>query len=829
MNLNKYAFCAGLLFLLSFCLLSAQNVLPTNIIYLSPKPKSFHNHPATNIIVRLQSPIDLNLIIGKGVFSISSNSINIAYSVKILEGNKIILLQPLSPLPLDAKIKVELTQSLTLGDNKVVRPFEFDFYTTSGISKDFVNNEPSLPKDSKSTDKMVSSTGETGSQTISEIIKNQIPIAVTANNHTSKGYYFMTAISTSASYPHSCIILNNNGKIIYDKQFSQFVLDFKKLHGQTFSFFNTVDGFYHLLDSKFEEKGIVKAGNGYLTDNHELQYDKRNGNYILLAQESVQVNMSDSVAGGNPNANVLGLIIQEIDQQGNVVFEWKTLDHLAITSCKGQNLAASYIDYVHCNAVEIDSDTSLLLCSRHLNEITKIDRRTGDIIWRMGLNADHNNFNFGTDQGFTYQHDIRRLPNGNITLFDNGNFRSGGNLYSRAVEYEVDEVHKKVRMVWQYDDSQQVFGPFLGRVQRMSNGNTLIGWGGTYPAFTEIDSANNKVMEVSYGRLAWSYRCHRYDDLDSIININQVPLLFRDTLGYCNIDSSTAYENLAGNLLPPFLLTDFFEIKRDNNLVNVYTKTPNYFFNSGKTNIQFYVDKLKQKDTVLCLGSSLKLNSTDACKNLIYKWSTNDSTPYLNIAPTKSSTYWVEMKNGTYTRRDSIRVNVSSVPSFSILGAHQYVTPYQVITYSVPYNSTNKFTWDIDAGNVIAGFGTNAVTVQLDYVDTINITSEVTNIAGCKNIAKIIVYKQNPSSGVKELGNEAAINVYPNPTTGIVNVLTAIDNYKLYDLTGRLVKSAVKSNGQNLSQINMEELPSGSYLLYLSIADKQEHVKIEKY
>src|SRR2546422_8452549 len=49
---------------------------------------------------------------------------------------------------------------------------------------------------------------------------------------------------------------------------------------------------------------------------------------------------------------------------------------------------------VHGNSIELDSDGNLLLSSRHMSEITKIDRQTGDIIWRMGLNSKHNDFTF---------------------------------------------------------------------------------------------------------------------------------------------------------------------------------------------------------------------------------------------------------------------------------------------------------------------------------------------------------------------------------------------------------------------------------------------------
>src|SRR5690606_33427409 len=108
-----------------------------------------------------------------------------------------------------------------------------------------------------------------------------------------------------------------------------------------------------------------------------------------------------------------------------------------------------YIDYAHGNAVELDSDGNILISSRHMNEITKIDRTTGEIIWRWG--GKNNEFTFVNDTlAFSFQHDIRRLPNGNVTLFDNGNHHKPPR--SRAVEYELDEVNKTATVVWQYPE-----------------------------------------------------------------------------------------------------------------------------------------------------------------------------------------------------------------------------------------------------------------------------------------------------------------------------------------------------------------------------------------
>jgi hypothetical protein len=159
----------------------------------------------------------------------------------------------------------------------------------------------------------------------------------------------------------------------------------------------------------------------------------------------------------------------------------------------------------------VDPDGNILLSSRHLSEITKINVETGDIIWRLG--GKNNQFNFVNDSiGFSYQHDIRRLANGDITLMDNGNMHVPA--FSRAVEYKLDEVNKTATLVWQFRHTPDVYDSYMGNVQRLSDGNTIIGWGGAHtPAVTEVRPDGSVAFEMTFpyiSGIALSYRAFRY-------------------------------------------------------------------------------------------------------------------------------------------------------------------------------------------------------------------------------------------------------------------------------------------------------------------------------
>ena len=126
-----------------------------------------------------------------------------------------------------------------------------------------------------------------------------------------------------------------------------------------------------------------------------------------------------------------------------MIFQWRSWDHFKITDATEDiDLTAHTIDYVHGNSIEVDYDSHILLSSRHMDEITKINRQTGEIIWRFGgIKSRNNQFLFINDlRTFSHQHDIRRLPNGNITLFNNGNLLVP--RYSSSLEYYLDEQNK---------------------------------------------------------------------------------------------------------------------------------------------------------------------------------------------------------------------------------------------------------------------------------------------------------------------------------------------------------------------------------------------------
>jgi hypothetical protein len=218
----------------------------------------------------------------------------------------------------------------------------------------------------------------------------------------------------------------------------------------------------------------------YTRDFHDA-IKLRNGHYMLLCGNHRIVDMSVIVESGYQEAEIMSTILVETDPSGEIYWVWDPWDHMSITDVTDDvNLTMPVIDFNHANSIEEDEDGNIYLSSRNLDEITKIDKETGEIIWRMGGSACKNNdFTFidddiGNDFGFSHQHSIEILENGNFLLFDNGNMRP--DYYSRAVEYEVDQENLTATKVWEFRHDPDLISAAMGNVQRLPNGNTLINW-----------------------------------------------------------------------------------------------------------------------------------------------------------------------------------------------------------------------------------------------------------------------------------------------------------------------------------------------------------------
>ena len=338
---------------------------------------------------------------------------------------------------------------------------------------------------------------------------------ITTNNNPYDGNLFFL---TGGPPIKPVNILDKDGVLLYSESWNLKGFDWKVNKNNHLTYFDRASKGWFVMDSLHNIVDSVYCKNGFEADNHDFMA-LPNGNYVLIAYDLQPYAMDTVVAGGDPNALVEGFIIQELDSNHNLIFEWKSWDHFHITDNTYLNLSFGNIPFIHGNAIDIDFDGHFLISSRGLDEITKIHRITGEIIWRWGGSQNEFTNLDSTDYPFTHQHCIRSLGNNKYLLYDNGNYSAqytGSGNISRAVEYKLDTINMTVEKKWEFIHPNSYYAPSTGSVQRLRNGNTLINWGnlqwsGLGSIVTEVDTNNQIVFQLESVAGENIYRAHKFD------------------------------------------------------------------------------------------------------------------------------------------------------------------------------------------------------------------------------------------------------------------------------------------------------------------------------
>jgi hypothetical protein len=335
-------------------------------------------------------------------------------------------------------------------------------------------------------------------------------IKIRESNNPAPGYFFLASKGLTAE--NACYyiaIVDNYGTPVFFRKLNGLAVVMRPLPDGRIAYMSGTPRKLYFLDPMLKTTHFIKTI-GYKTNAHDWAFTS-DGHIVLMGRSSRTVDMSQIADGGNPNAEVLDLIIQEFDADENLIFTWNSADHFSILDANENSpfvdFTETQIDYVHANSIAIDSDTSIIVSSRHMDEITKIDRRTGDIIWRFG--GKNNDFTFINDtRAFSHQHSIHRLNNGNILLFDNGNLHT--ELYSSAVEYEIDEVNMTATLIQRIRRNPDIYCNHGSGTQRIHNKNTLIAWGPYWPSATEFNPDGSPALELDFTHHSFSPKIEKF-------------------------------------------------------------------------------------------------------------------------------------------------------------------------------------------------------------------------------------------------------------------------------------------------------------------------------
>ena len=239
----------------------------------------------------------------------------------------------------------------------------------------------------------------------------------------------------------------------------------------------------------------VTGAGGAIADIHELLL-LHNGNYVLGVADS-RSGVDTTAFGGTADSSVLGIDIQEITPEGKTVWSWSSDQHIGLDETDRwwpSLLGGQPYDIVHWNSVDVKGNR-VLLSFRHLDAVYTLDRKTGEIVWKLGGTPTPESLTVkGDEEGQSPlggQHDARFNADGTISIFDNN---SGLGIPPRVARYKVDEEARTARLVESFSDPD-VPGSFCcGSARRADDGSWLVAWPLKVGAF---DSEHREIFGLS--------------------------------------------------------------------------------------------------------------------------------------------------------------------------------------------------------------------------------------------------------------------------------------------------------------------------------------------
>jgi Arylsulfotransferase (ASST) len=360
-------------------------------------------------------------------------------------------------------------------------------------------------------------------------------LTATSSQGIAPGDVFMTLTNFSGTSTSYETAVDNNGVPVYVRAdpAPDVPLDFKRQPNGDYSVYRTPSpthgrsgGEVVELDSEFREIAAYQTDGGLVnTDGHDSIL-LPNGDRWLLATQP------------NPTTADLDAIIQEQAPDGTVLFQWSTADH--VDRSLDTMVPPTDHDYAHINSISLMQNGDILASFRHLDQVMEIATSAhdgfskGDVVWRLGGRRSTFTFPNDPDDGPCAQHAASQLPNGDILLFDDGSESINGSPLlclnqddttgpaiarpqTRISEYSLDTANDTATLVWSYQIDGQATN-FAGSAQRLSNGDTMIGWAASNQSSvaSEVDQDKNTVWNLTDNGGLFTYRAFRFLAPDTI-------------------------------------------------------------------------------------------------------------------------------------------------------------------------------------------------------------------------------------------------------------------------------------------------------------------------
>jgi hypothetical protein len=263
-----------------------------------------------------------------------------------------------------------------------------------------------------------------------------------------------------------------------------------------------------VVDEHYHRVALIKAQAPWVVSQHDLAITGHDAWVTVYRQVPGQ---DLSAYGGSSHGTVYDAGVQEYDlETGQLLYTWDALSpggspniRLSDSETRPSPEPGAAWDAYHINTAEPMAGGQLLVSMRNTWGVYLIDETTGKPVWKLGGDPNKpSTFRLAPAARFEFQHDAR-LAGDRLTMFDDACCALLKDHFappfgpSRGLVLHLDFATNTATMLRQLLHRPTLHTAFLGSMQRLPGGNSLVGWG-SLPYFTEYSRKGMPVLDAAF-------------------------------------------------------------------------------------------------------------------------------------------------------------------------------------------------------------------------------------------------------------------------------------------------------------------------------------------